>query len=87
MTAVVVAIRNKRYDVEEAEEAKFESNQLLTAFPQEHERKADLVMRKYMIDGFVSTTYYRDDFLSDHRDITDVLAEVGKIGEYCTPKI
>ena len=62
MTAVVVAIRNKRYDVEEAEEAKFESNQLLTAFPQEHERKADLVMRKYMIDGFVSTTYHRLNF-------------------------
>jgi hypothetical protein len=51
MSAIVVAIRNKRYDAEEAEEAKFDSKEMLTAFPQEQERKADLVMRKYMIDG------------------------------------
>jgi hypothetical protein len=51
MTAVVVAIRNKRYDVEEVEEEKFDNNEMLTAFPQEHERKADIVMRKFMIDG------------------------------------
>ena len=54
MSAIVVAIRNKRYDAEEAEGARFDSKEMLTAFPQEHDRKADLVMRKYMIDGFVS---------------------------------
>ncbi len=53
MAAVVVAIRNKRYDAEEAEDARFENKEMLTSFPVEHERKADLVMRKFMIDGFV----------------------------------
>jgi hypothetical protein len=53
MAAVVVAIRNKRYDAEEAEEAKFDNMEILTSFPPEHERKADFVMRKF-IDGFDS---------------------------------
>ncbi len=53
MAAVVVAIKNKRYDAEEAEDSRFENKEMLTAFPLEHERKADLVMRKFMIDGFV----------------------------------
>ncbi len=53
MAAVVVAIRNKRYDAEEAESSMFDNKQMLTTFPQENERKADLILQKYMIDGYV----------------------------------
>jgi hypothetical protein len=53
MAAVVVAIRNKRYDAEEAQGTMFDNKQLLTSFPPESERKADLIMQKYMIDGYV----------------------------------
>ena len=53
MAAVVVAIRNKRYDAEEAESSMFDNKQMLTTFPQESERKADLILQKYMIDGYV----------------------------------
>ena len=52
MAAVVVAIKNKRYDVKEAEVTRFNDNSMLTAFPPENERKAEHVMLKYMIDGF-----------------------------------
>jgi hypothetical protein len=54
MAAVVVAIRNKRYDAEEAENSMFDSKNIVNTFPPENERRADLVMQKYMIDGYVS---------------------------------
>ncbi len=54
MAAVVVAIRNKRYDAEEAESTMFDNKNMVTNFPPENERRADLVMQKYMIDGYVS---------------------------------
>ena len=50
----MVAIRNKRYDAEEAEGSMFDNKQLLTTFPPENERKADIIMQKYMIDGYAS---------------------------------
>ncbi len=49
-----MAIRNKRYDAEEAEGSIFDNNQLLTSFPPENERKADLIIQQYMIDGYVA---------------------------------
>ncbi len=52
MSAVVVAIKNKRYDAKEADATRFDDNSMLTTFPPENERKAELVMLKYMIDGF-----------------------------------
>ncbi len=52
MAAVIIALKNKRYDAKEAEATQFNDSSMLTAFPPENERKADLVMLKYMIDGF-----------------------------------
>ncbi len=52
MAAVVVAIKNKRYDSKESEATKFNDSSMITTFPPENERKADRVMQKYMIDGF-----------------------------------
>ena len=52
MAAVVVAIKNKRYDAKEAEAKQFSYNSMLSTFPPENERKAEHVMLKYMIDGF-----------------------------------
>ncbi len=78
MAAVVVAIRNKRYDAEEAEGSMFENKQLLTTFPSENERRADLIMQKYMIDGYVS-----DVTMLWYFDTNDAFfsSELGKVEE------
>lgn len=52
MAAVVVALRNKRYDAQQAEGSKLNNNELLTSFPPENERKADMIIQKYMLDGY-----------------------------------
>ncbi len=57
MVSVVVSIKNKRYDAKEADSAQFDENSMLIAFPPENDRRADLVMRTYMIDGFDASVY------------------------------
>ena len=51
MASFVVAIKNKRYDSQKADSSKFDNKEMITSFPPESERKADIIMQKYMIDG------------------------------------
>ena len=51
MAAVVVAIRNKQYDAEEAQDVLLDSKDLITPVPQESDWLGDLVLEKLMIDG------------------------------------
>ncbi len=51
MAAVVVAIRNKQYDAEEAQDKLLDSKDLINPFPPESEWLGDIILEKLMVDG------------------------------------
>ena len=52
MAAVVVAVRNKQYDAEEAQDILFlDGKNMIHPFPPEAEWKADYIIGKLMMDG------------------------------------
>lgn len=52
MAAVVVAIRNKQYDAEDAQRVLLDKD-LINPFPPEAEWRADLIIEKLMMDGYI----------------------------------
>ncbi len=54
MAAVVVAIRNKQYDAEEANDVLLDSKHLINPFPPESDWLGDIVLEKLMIDGWIA---------------------------------
>ena len=55
MAAVVVAIRNKKYDAEDAQRVLLDKD-LIHPFPPESEWRGNMIIEKLMMDGLVLIT-------------------------------